>query len=307
MIWVLVDFSFLCHRAYHAMRGLSHNDIATGVLYGFFQELKTICFDPRICSNRVTLFLDSRQSFRKQLFPAYKQKRHEEKTPEEIHQAHELHKQMDLLEDALPTMGFPLYRQTGLESDDLIARTALDLTTNPITPIDDLRGVMVTADGDLYQCITEHVHWFDPGRNVWLDMEGLRAKKGIDAYHWGGVKALAGCHTDGVPGVPGIGEKTAIDYLNGNRVKSTKRQDAINSPEGLAIVVRNLELVCLPHNKTKHFDLKMPSYDIGAFVDFCKTNGVESYLEGPRWEEWQRFFRGKMVTWPQPRKRGTLL
>jgi DNA polymerase I len=286
MIWVLVDFSYIAYRAYHSMHGLSHGDIQTGVLYGFFEELRSVCFDPRIKSNKVALFLDSRQSYRKRLFPAYKQKRHEDKTPEEMQQVVELHRQMDLLVDEiLPTIGLPTYRQTGLESDDLIARVCEE----------DGEHVIVTADGDLYQCISVENTWFDPARNLWLSRPtDLLKKKGVYPLQWSMIKALSGCHSDGVPGIPGIGEKTAIKYSNHTLPKTSKKFKAIESKEGQEIIKRNFQLVHLPHAKTGPVLLREPSYNPAAFFTFCKKYGMQSYLDGPRHREWLAFFHGDM-------------
>ena len=290
MQWVFIDFSYLAHRAFHAMETLAYEDLGTGVIYGFFEQLRTVCFDTRIKSNRVGLFVDSKQSYRKRLFPAYKQKRHEEKTPEEMAQSQELHRQMNLLIEALPGMGFPVYMQTGLESDDLIAKVGhRECFGGDVLQ----RGVMVTADGDLWQAITAFVSWFDPGRNVWLDAEGFRAKKAVWPCQWAGVKALCGCHSDGVPGIPGVGEITAIGYINGTAKRKGKRFDDIESPIGLAIIKRNLELVTLPHPKTRPFKLREPAYNPAAFFAFCEAHGVASYLEGKRWV-WDAFFAGQM-------------
>jgi DNA polymerase-1 len=301
MIQVLIDFSYLAHRAYHAMQGLTHDDYATGVLFGFFEQLRTICYDYRVLSNEVHLFTDSRQSYRKRLFPDYKRKRHQDKTEEEQAQAAVLHTQMDTLIDLLPTMGFPVYRQTGLESDDLIAQAALQLHRAGQV------GVMVTADGDLYQTITPQISWWDPARDVWMNPTDFYMKKHVHTIQWASVKALAGCHTDGVPGVPGVGEKTAVQYITGNMRERGTRWASIQGRAGLAVVERNLELVTLPHPKTRPVELKAPDYTPAAFFAFCSMYGVASYLEDPRRRQWGAFFAGRFGdSISTPRRRGEI-
>jgi hypothetical protein len=298
MIQVLLDFSYIAHRAHHSMGGLSHEDMGTGVLYGFWEQLRSLCFDPRIRSNQVHIFCDSRQSFRKRQFPAYKQSRHENQGPEEMARRHELRRQMDiLLDEALPQMGFPVYMQTGLESDDLIAMAASTLSKAGFP------AVMVTADGDLYQCITHHVSWFDPARNLWLAPDSFYLKKGCWPREWALVKAMAGCHTDGVPGIPGIGEKTAIAHIAGDLKPNSRKQQTILNNQ--AVVGRNLNLVRLPHSKTKPFDPRLPHYDITTFLQFCGDYGMSSYtvVGSTRRQQWENFFAGRMGEGQQTARR----
>lgn len=307
MPWVLIDTSYLAHRALHSMNGLEFEDFPTGVLYGFFEQLRTICLDHRILSNKVALFLDSRQSYRRRLFPAYKEKRHQDRPEEEIVQMGIMKRQMKVLtETVLPSIGFPLYRQTGCESDDVIAQAAGLLTTGAMEVGEQGRtAVIVTADGDLYQCISDAVHWYDPARDLYLDVMGFIQKKLVDPSSWAAVKALAGCHTDCVPGIPGVGEGSAVKFLMHLLPTHHKRYKDINSPHGVAIYKRNLLLVTLPFHKTKKFSLRLPEYNPKAFFEFCKDFGMKSYLEGKRKREWGSFFSGNLTSGQQmPRKRG---
>ncbi len=304
MKWVLIDLSYLAYRAMWALRGLEYNDFPTAVIYGFFEQLRTVCFDRRVMSNKVAVFFDSRQSYRRRQFSEYKRKR-QDKTPAELAELKLLHQQTDLLFDSiLPDIGFCCYRQTGLESDDLIAMAAKLLSKHD-SPLG--AGVMVTADGDLYQSITECVHWYDPARDLYLTPEGLWAKKGVFPSQWVQVKAIAGCHSDNVPGVPGVGEKGAIAFVMETLPKHHKRYKAITSDGGQAVVGRNIELVCLPHVLTKPVDLVEPSYSPSVFQTWCRTLGIASYLSGRGDSEWCAFFNGEMdqpVTRQTTRKRG---
>lgn len=294
-IRALIDFSYLSHRAFHAMNGLQYNDLDTAIIYGFFEQLRTVCFDPRIQTNDAHLFIDSRQSYRRRQFPAYKEKRRDSLTPEQIHQRERMHVQMDrLIDDALPRIGFPLYMQTGLESDDLIAK---------VCQTEQGKMVIVTADGDLYQCIRDGVAWFDPGRNLWLDWRGFLDKEGVTPDQWATVKALAGCQSDNVPGIPGVGKKSAIDFLR-HKLTQGSRYDKIDC--GAAIFNRNIELVRLPHYKTRPVPLRKPEYNVGAFISFCTRYGIQSYLEGSRRRQWEMFFAGdaRARQTQKPRRRG---
>jgi len=160
MKWVLIDLSYLAHRARYAVGDLEFDDIPTGVMYGFFEQLLATCKNPPVCSNKILIFTDSKKSYRQRAFPDYKKKRKDNRTPEEQEQIRVMYQQVNKLRDKiLPKLGIPVYKQVGLESDDLIAYAAQELTMKKE------EAIIITADGDLYQCITPWVKWYDPGRN----------------------------------------------------------------------------------------------------------------------------------------------
>ena len=300
--WVLFDASFLSHRARSVIKGMSFGDLPTGVIYGFLEAIRTECFDPRIMSNKVALCFDSRQSHRKKLFPTYKTRNIEEQSPEEQAERKLMYEQIDRLrEEILPDLGFPIYRQVGLESDDLFAQICLQVQSGA----PEKKAVMVTSDGDLFQCITETTHWFDPIRDLYLDPASFWVFKKTRPEKWGVVKALAGCHGDTVPGIPTIGEKTAIKYLMGELKHQSKAWAAIESSEGKKIFDRNHELVVLPHINTKPVKLVEPKYNFDALMKWGERLGLKSYLEGTRRQAWEAIFSGSMTTdRQQPRRRG---
>lgn len=279
--WLLIDLSYLAHRARYALDGLQFQDLPTGVLFGFFEQLRTICQDERCRSNRVAIFLDSNQSYRKQKFPAYKAHRKDKLTEEEVEQLHVMYQQVKLLQtEILPAIGFPIYQQTGCESDDLMAMAAREFHGH------QRQAVIITADGDLWQCIKLAVHWYDPFRKLYYDPVSFMNKKGLAPADWGSVKALAGCNGDEVPGIPGVGTKTAVDYLLGKLNTGYKRAKAIVSPEGRAIYERNKGLIFLPHPKTKPISLREPEYKAEEFFKMAERYGLLSFLEEPKRGEW---------------------
>jgi len=287
VIWVLIDLSYLAHRARCALHGLEHEDYPTGVIFGFLEQLRSICTDPKVLSNRVALFADSKKSHRKQSFPEYKQKRVDNRTEEEREQISIMWDQVRLLQTKiLPESGFKIYRQVGLESDDLIAMAASQFEGT------QTQAIMVTSDGDLYQCIRDSVHWYDPSRGTCHNPASFLAARGISPHRWGEVKSIAGCSSDGVPGIQGVGEQTAVKYLTGCLPSRYKTYQAITSENGQRIVARNKPLVILPHERTKTVDLREPRYNPGEFFDLCKRYGIVSYLQGPKRNAWIRFFHG---------------
>lgn len=301
MKWVLFDASWLAHRAMHAMSDLEHDGRPTGVIFGFLQELLHICQDPRIQSNAIGIFFDSRLSYRKDEFADYKSKRHTDLTPEEYAQRSAMHKQMKFLRRCLlPECGFPTYRQSGLESDDLMAMAADHIFKGSTGDV----GVMITADGDLFQSIATNVDWFDPQRNLYYSWSDFVDAKGVSPKDWATVKCLAGCRGDGVPGVPGVAEKTAIQYLKGALKKTSKRYQAIINSDGLERRRANASLVVLPHALTEPFELETPNYNPTVFWRYAVDLGFASLLEGRRRLEWDSFFEGRFGTRQYARRRG---
>ena len=122
MIHVLVDISYLAYRALYTTGNLEHDDVPTGILFGIFHQLREICANFPIRSNRILIFRDSRTSFRKKSYPQYKQTRVDNRSDDLKVRIRAMRKQADLLcDEILPAIGFPIYYQEGLESDDTIA------------------------------------------------------------------------------------------------------------------------------------------------------------------------------------------
>ena len=279
MKWVLLDVSWLAYRALHAMGDLEHGDVPTGVIFGFFHELRRICLDPRVRSNRVAVFCDTRTSFRAKVYPEYKAQRREERDEEEIQRIRIMRTQVDhLTKEVLPKIGFPVYAQEGLESDDLLAYAARQAEENGD------RAVIITSDADLLQCVSKKVIWFDPQRDRWIDRDALVAWKGVGPHRWAKLKCLAGCSSDNVAGVPGVGETTAVKYLLGELPPRYKAFQNIVSSSGRKVIKRNKELVVLPHKATTPFKLTEPTLRPETFFRYCERYALLSMLrEKPAW------------------------
>lgn len=304
MIWALIDTSYLAHRARCSVKGLEFDGTPTNVIFGFMEEMRHIATHPKVQSNRIALCFDSSESLRREQFPEYKLKRHDTRTPDEIRDIASMKRQVRRLRvEILPSIGLPIYRQSGLESDDLMAQGAKQL--DMAGPAFDIRGVMVTADGDLYQSITPRVAWFDPARDLWLGYHELVLKKGLEPHQWAQMKVLSGCYGDNVPGIKGIGEKTATDYILNMLKITSKKYAAIVSPAAEPIKLRNHRLVVLPHEKTRPIDFRIPEWQPKEFYRWCKRLGMKSYLSGSRRRAWDAFFAGDFDgPKQQTRKRG---
>ncbi len=295
---MLIDMSYLAHRARHSLKDLVSADIPTGVLYGFFEQLLSICSLPKFASNKVLVFVDSKKSWRTKSFPDYKKKRRENRTEEEQEQINIMYEQVEILRrKVLPAIGIPVYGQKGLESDDLMAWTAFELTKRKES------GIIVTSDGDLFQCITPIINWYDPQKDLLLTPNSFFNKKQVRHDQWGLIKAIGGCISDCIPGIRGVSEKGAIDFVHDKIPHHYKKYKAIQNAFNSGELDNWKELVVLPHKKTKPINIRPPKYNPEAFFDFCSEYNIDSYLEGKGRHKWEMFFEGRFNNSPRRRER----
>lgn len=252
-LWLLIDVSYICHRAFHAMGELSHEGVKTGVLYGFFREVADTA--DLVGADHLAFCCDVGHVYRSGIYPAYKEARRTKVlTDEEKEARNERNRQITLLRlKYLPQCGYRnIFAQDGYEADDMIAAACAAL------PEGD-EACIVSADQDLWQLLSARVWVWNPASKTALTYEGFKRAWGIDPALWPHVKAWAGCTSDGIEGLPGIGDKTAALYLAGKlrcrkgggiykrgvRVADcTCRACAIAG--GLAIHNRNIMLTRLP-------------------------------------------------------------
>lgn len=300
MRWLLIDGGWLAHRVRHSFGSdWKVSEDPTGFLFGLLDQLRVLCHDPRFQSNRLAIFLDSRSSRRRRLLPGYKKNRISITSEERI-ELDAMRGQMKIaVKEIFPRIGISTYEQDGYEADDLIA-SAADVLSGT-----DQFGVIITGDGDLYQCITSHVTWYNPTRRLYYTERSFFSEKGIEADRWGGVKALAGCVSDCVVGVKGVGEKIAIRYLQGVLPGHLKVWRTITCEGGIRLIRANRRLVVLPFEGTKPVLVHEPAYSLDGFTQVCNAYRLGPLLYGKRWQEWKRILTNKMSVEDRqtPRKR----
>ncbi len=138
--------------------------------------------------------------FRCGVYPEYKANR--DATPET------LEVQMRRIVDIVTAMNIPIFRLEGYEADDLMATMATKLAG------DDMEVFLVSGDKDLEQLLSDRVKLYDPGKDAVLDPAGLLEKKGITPAQVVELQTLTGDSTDNIPGVTGVGIKTAAKLIN---------------------------------------------------------------------------------------------
>ena len=164
------------------------------------------------------LCFDSKFSLRRTIYPEYKSKRREKPLPDAERFV------VDCVKDAATILrcnshllGFQQCVAFGYEADDCIA-----VHVNYLTPR-VRRIIILSSDQDLYQCVNGNVWVARPVGGALIDALGVIEEFGVSPDKVAEFKALAGCKSDDVPGIAGIGEKYATDYLNGKPIPEKKR------------------------------------------------------------------------------------
>jgi len=269
--YLILDSNYLAHRAKYVFGNLSDKGSATGVVYGFLKDL-LILRDKFQTNHFVFCWDHPTYSERKEMLPTYKQHRDKNlETKEEREFELEFQRQVVALQDTyLQLIGFHnIFMQLGYEADDIIAMICKNLDP------DTENGIIVTADQDLYQLICVNVTWYNPKTKEHLNVHSFKKKYGIKPKQWVKVKAIAGCHSDNVPGIPGVGEKTAIKYLRGELNISYKTYQAIKN-HWQDIVLRNRRLVELPFPGTISRSLKADKVTQEGWNKVTKALGMKS-------------------------------
>lgn len=273
--WLVLDSHLLCHRAFHTMKDLSWKGKPSGVIFGF---LKSITFlKDEFQTDQVAFCFEHPHLYRRDVYPTYKWKRsHKEKTEAETKAYHQLRDQItSLWKHYLPKIGFKnVFCFRGFESDDVMAAIAGNVTNE-----DEV--ILVTSDSDLFQCLNDSVTIYSPSARMLLTKEWFIGKYGIPPSKWAVVKAIAGCTTDEVKGVPGIGELTALKYVKGELSPSSKAYQTIVSPESKAIVRRNRQLVQLPYEGCPAPDLLEDHISDKGWKSVCAELGMRSIASYP--------------------------
>lgn len=274
--YIIFDANFLCYRAFHVHKDLSHGDIGTGVMFGVFRDI--INMQEYHGTENVIFVFDTKRNLRSDLNPAYKARRKQarkELTGEEKLQRREFLKQVEWLrEKYLYRLGYRnVFYEDGYEADDIIA--SLCHHTIP----KNASIVIVSADKDLFQLLEGRISIWNPSSTARgaTTLQTFYQKHGIMPGWWPQVKAIAGCTSDEISGVPGVGEKTAIKYLNKKLEPHLKTFQAIEQAKPL--IKANLQLTTLPFPDTPVYELEPNKCSAKRWRKTCEALGIES-LQG---------------------------
>ncbi len=198
---VLVDGYSYLYRAFHVpnlQRLTTSGGQPTGAIYGFINMLRRLQSDHE--PDLFAVVLDAPgPTFRDELFAAYKAQR--PPMPDE------LRSQVDPLIEIVRAMGLPLIRQPGVEADDVIGTLVRGAADR------GLETLIATSDKDMAQLVSDKVRLVDTLSDRVLDPAGVREKFGVPPERMIDYLALVGDTSDNIPGVPGVGPKTAAKWL----------------------------------------------------------------------------------------------
>lgn len=198
---LLIDGMSLVFQAFYAIRGLTNaQGMPTGAILGFTRQVQALL--TKVHPTHVAAIFDSPGgSFRNQIYEAYKANRQE--APEDFHQ------QLPYIFRILDAMHFPRWAHAGFEADDLIGALATRAAQH------GMRAIIATADKDLFQLVTDQVSVLRTRKDdmAFYGPDEVRARMGVGPELIVDYLALVGDTSDNIPGVPGIGPKTAVALL----------------------------------------------------------------------------------------------
>jgi DNA polymerase-1 len=198
---VLVDGSSYLYRAFHALPPLMNSSgQATGAVKGVISMIRRLYKD--YPGSPVVVVFDAKgKTFRDEMFPDYKAQR--PPMPDELRE------QVEPIHAIVKAMGLPLLCVEGVEADDVIGTLARQAAEQG-RPV-----VISTGDKDMAQLVDEHVTLVNTMTDTVLDVAGVESKFGVPPTLVIDLLALMGDKADNIPGVPGVGEKTALGLLQG--------------------------------------------------------------------------------------------
>lgn len=260
---VLVDGSSYLYRAYHALPPLTNSKgQPTGAVKGVINMLRRM--DKDFPGSTVVVIFDAKgKTFRDDIYPEYKA--HRPPMPDD------LRSQIQPIHDIIRAMGLPLLIIDGVEADDVIGTLAHQATQQGVDV------VVSTGDKDMAQLVTEHVTLVNTMTDTKMDIAGVKDKFGIPPELIIDYLALMGDKVDNIPGVPGVGEKTALAMLQG--------------AGGLDAIYGNLEAIRelgfrgakkMPEKLEEHRDSAYLSYELATIkTDVALDQGPADLAEEP--------------------------
>jgi len=241
----LIDGSGYIFRAYYALPPLTRKSdgLPTGAVSGFCNMLNKLLQDSKSDDNNLkpthfaVIFDSARKNFRNDIYPDYKANRSD--APDD------LIPQFEYIRKSVIAFNLPSVELINYEADDLIA------TYTEQVLIKGGKVTIVSSDKDFMQLYKKDVRIYDPMKNKFITPEDINNKFGVEPKKVIDVQALAGDSSDNVPGVPGIGIKTAAELINqygtleellkkAHEIKQNKRRETIIKNKSKAIISKKL-------------------------------------------------------------------
>ena len=243
--YYLIDGSGYIFRAYYALPPLTRKSdgLPTGAVSGFCSMLFKLLEDSKSDRNLqkpthfAVIFDSARKTFRNEIYSDYKANRSE--APDD------LAPQFEYIRKSVLAFNLPSVELSNYEADDLIATYAEKILKG------GAKVTIVSSDKDLMQLYKKNVRIYDPMKNKFISDQDVQKKFGVDSSKVIDVQALAGDSSDNVPGVPGIGVKTAAELINkygtlekllksAKEIKQNKRRETLIANEDKALISKKL-------------------------------------------------------------------
>ncbi len=278
----LIDGSSFIFRAYHALPPLTRKSDGTpiGAVSGFCNMLWKLIQDahtPDGPSHLAVIFDASGKTFRNEIYNEYKA--HRPPAPED------LVPQFPLIKELVRAFHVPSIEKVGFEADDIMATYAHEGAKA------GMKVTLVTSDKDMMQLINDDVDMYDTMKNKFISYDGVMEKFGVHPNRVIDIQALAGDSADNVPGVPGIGVKTATLLINeygdldsllerAGEIKQKKRRENLIEFADLARISRELvTLKCDVELDEKVADFKLAYPDIDELLAHLQDLGLNSAVK----------------------------
>lgn len=260
---LLLDCNYLCRRAQKTTGQLTN-----GTLFGFLKEL--LLLHERFQPETVVFAFDAGKSLRQEIYPPYKANRSRGRgrfTEMERDAEAEFFQQLfDLRKKWLYKIGYRnVFSAAGYEADDLIGMVCKHWIGDK---------TIVATDKDFYQLLAPAVEMWNPIGHTIFTAEGFKNLYGLNPADWIKVKAMAGCASDNIRGVGGVGEITAIKYLRGQLPPTSLGAKMIE--KGAERIEENKKIIRLPLEGTPIFNMQKDEVTPAGWDKTMEKLGLKS-------------------------------
>jgi DNA polymerase I len=267
----LIDGNSLLYRSFYAIQKLATSQgFPTNAIFGFISTLRKI-IDVQKPDYLGIVFDTKGPTVRHEAYKEYKAQR--KPMPED------LVVQVPVLKKLIAALGIPVYESPGYEADDVLASLARMAAAR------ELHSVIVTTDKDLLQVVDSSTSIFNPSKDITIEKAGVKEFFGVEAAQVADVLSLWGDPSDNIPGVPGIGEKTAKSLILefGSLDNVLAHLDKIKNPRVRENIEKNGEVLDLSRRLVRIEDGLALDFDLEAFAlsepDAGETTAIFRDLE----------------------------
>lgn len=286
---VLIDGNSILNRAFYAIMGsrmlMSNDKMPTNAIFGFLSTLFKVLSDEK--PEYIAVAFDLKA-------PTFRHKQYEGYKAQRKGMPNELAEQLPVMKDILRAMNIKIYEKEGYEADDILGTLAC------YGEKQGLKVILLTGDRDSFQLTTENINPKIPTTKAGKTTEELytperiKEKYGIEPKQFIQVKALMGDASDNIPGVPGVGEKTALSLIQkfktldnvykeleaGNPEIKGKLKERLIENKELAYLSRDLGTICLEVPiETNLEDIKLEEYNSDKLYEIFKNLNFNKYIE----------------------------